>query len=87
MKLFNIILIPCYSATDVYMKFKKRMVFHTILEVAKLGFIVALTVFFLLEYISPIAQTGLGADLPMRIKAFLSFKKSPVIPALKKSWI
>ena len=76
MKLFNITLIPCNSAADVYMKFKKRMLFHTILEIAKLGFIVTLTVFFLLQYIPPIAQTGLGTDLPMRIKAFLSYKES-----------
>jgi soluble lytic murein transglycosylase-like protein len=66
------------------MKFKKRMVFHTILEAAKLSFIVALTIFLLLEYISPIAQTSLGVDLPMRIKAFLSFKESAPNPSVNE---
>src|SRR5512143_2743313 len=76
MKLFNIVLIPCSSASDFYLKFKKRVMLHTILEAAKLVFIVALTVFFLLEYISPIAQTSLGIDFPINMKKFLPFTKS-----------
>ena len=84
MKLFNIILIPCNSATDFYTKFKKRMIFHTILEAAKLVFVVVLTVFFLLEYISPIAQKSLGVDFSTRIRTFLSFKESPHPSSVKE---
>jgi hypothetical protein len=82
MRLFNIVLIPCSSASDFYLKFKKKMMLHTILEAAKLVFIVALTVFFLLEYISPIAQTSLGIDFPLKMKKFLSFTKSARDPSV-----
>ena len=76
MRLLNIILIPCGSASDVYSKFKKRMVFHTILETAKLIIIFSIAVLFLLEYISPLTQGGLGIDVPVRIKELISFTKS-----------
>jgi hypothetical protein len=76
MRLLNIILTPCGSASDVYLKFKKRMIFHTILETAKLTIIFAIAVLFLLEYISPFMQGSLGIDFPVRIKEFISFTKS-----------
>ncbi len=76
MKLFNIMLIPCSSASDFYLRFKKRMMLHAILEGAKLVFIVAIAVVFLLEYISPFAQKSLRIDFPVGIREFLSFTKS-----------
>jgi len=76
MKLFNIMLIPCSSASDFYLRFKKRVMLHAILEGAKLVFIVAIAVVILLEYISPFAQRSLGVDFPVRIREFFSFTKS-----------
>ena len=76
MKLFNIILIPCSSASDFYLKFKKRMMFYTILEIAKLVLIIVIAGIFLLEYFPPFAQRDLGINLPVRIKEFISFRKS-----------
>ena len=76
MKLFNIMVIPCSSASDFYFKFKKKIMLHTILETAKLVFIVAITVFILLEYMAPIAQKSLRIDFPIRIRQFLYFTKS-----------
>ncbi len=52
------------------------MMLHAILEGAKLVFIVAITVFILLEYMAPIAQKSLRIDFPFRIRQFLSFTKS-----------
>ncbi len=75
MKLFNIIVIPCSSVSDFYSKFKKRVILHSIIEGAKLVFIVAVTVVFLLEYMTPIAQKSLRVDFPVRINQFLSFIK------------
>jgi hypothetical protein len=49
---------------------------HTILETVKLVFIVAIGVFFLLEYISPFAQTSLRIYFPAKVREFLSFTKS-----------
>ena len=76
MKLFNIVLIPCDSVGDFYLKFKKKMMLHTILEAAKLVFIIAIAVFFLLEYAAPFAQKSLRIEFPDRIKEFLSFTKT-----------
>ena len=76
MKLFNIMLIPCSSASDFYLKFKKRMIVHTLLEAGKLVFIVAITVFFLLEYVLPFSSASLGINLPDKVRGFFSFKKS-----------
>jgi hypothetical protein len=67
MKLLNILLVPCNSAGNIYSKFKKRMVFHTILETAKLVFIVLAAVFFLMEYLLPFVQTTLHVNLPARV--------------------
>ena len=49
---------------------------HSIIEGAKLVFIVAIAVFILLEYMAPIAQESLRVDFPVRIKQLLSFTKS-----------
>ena len=67
MGLFNIMLIPCNSVSDFYLRFKKRMILHAILEGVKLVFVVAIAVAFLLEYVSP--------DFPVRIRQFLSSTK------------
>ncbi len=75
MKLFNIIVIPCSSVSDFYLRFKKRIMLHSIIEGAKLVFIVAISVFILLGYIAPVAQKSLRVDFPVRIKQFLSFTK------------
>ena len=50
--------------------------FHTIFEVTKLIFIIAIAVFLLLEYISPFAQRRLGIDFPVTIRESLFFTKS-----------
>jgi len=76
MKLFNIHVIPCNSASDFYSKFKKKMLLHTILEGIKLVFIVAIAVFFFLEYVAPIAQRSLRIDFPVKMEEFLPFTKS-----------
>ncbi len=75
MKLFDLILIPCRPMIAFYRKFKKRMVLSTILEGAKLILIVAIAVFFLLEYFSPYAQTGPRMHFPDRIRDLFSFTK------------
>ena len=75
MRLFNIIVIPCSSVSDFYLRFKKRIMLHSIIEGAKLVLIVAIAVVFLLEYMAPIAQKSLRIDFPVRIKQFLSFTK------------
>jgi hypothetical protein len=76
MRLFNIILIPCSSASDFYSKFKKKLMLHTILEATKLVFIVAIAVFFFMEYFLPFAQRNLGIEFPVRIMELIHFKKS-----------
>jgi hypothetical protein len=76
MKLFNIIVIPCSPASDFYFKLKKRMVLHTTLETAKLFFIIAIAVFFLLEYVAPVAQKNMRFDFPLGMNQIFSFKKS-----------
>ena len=76
MKLFDILLIPCDSASDVYVKLKKRIMLHTFLEAAKLLFIIAIAAFFLLEYGAPFAPKSLGIEFPDRMKEFLSFTKT-----------
>jgi hypothetical protein len=52
------------------------MLLHTILEGVKLVFIVAIAVFFFLEYVAPIAQRSLRIDFPVKMEEFLSFTKS-----------
>ena len=72
MRLFNILMVPCDSANDFHSKFKKRITLHIILEAAKLFFIVAIAVFFLLVYAAPFAQKSLRIEFPDGIKEFLS---------------
>ena len=67
MRLFNIMLIPCNSVSDFYLRFKKRMILHAIVEGVKLVFVAAIAVAFLLEYVSP--------GFPVRIRQFLSSTK------------
>jgi len=76
MKLSNIMLIPCHSASEYYLKLKKRMLLYTILEIAKLIFIIAIAVVFLLEYLSPFEQKTLGIELPDGIRKLSSFTQS-----------
>ena len=76
MKLFNIHVITCNSASDFHSKFKKRMALHTILESVKIAFIVAIAAFVLLEYIAPLAQRSARADVPAGMEGFLSLTKS-----------
>ncbi len=52
------------------------MLLHTILEGIKLVFIVAIAIFFLLEYVAPIAQRSLRIGFPVKMEEFLSFTKS-----------
>ena len=76
MKLFNIHVITCNSAGDFHSKFKKRLIFHTILETVKLFFIAAIAVFILLEYGAPLMQKSLQAGSPSGMEEFLSRTKS-----------
>jgi len=76
MKLFDIIVIPCSSASDFYLKLKKRMMLHTMLETAKLVLIVAIAVFVLLGFFSPFVKSNLLIDFPARIRQFVSLRAS-----------
>lgn len=76
MKVSNIMLIPCSLENDFCVKLRKRMMFHTVLEAAKLLFIIAIAAFFLLEYAAPFAQKSLRIEFPDKIKEFLSFTKT-----------
>jgi hypothetical protein len=64
------------------MKFLKRL--FTTLKVGKLVFIIAITVFFLLEYVLPFTSTNLRIDLPDKIGEFFSFKKSVHDPSVQE---
>ena len=76
MKLFNIMLNPCSANSDCYSKLKKRIMLHTILETAKLVFIIIIAAFFLVEYVSPFVQRSLRIHFPDQASEFLSFTKS-----------
>jgi len=76
MKLFNIHVITCNSAGDFHSKFKKRLIFHTILETVKLFFIAAIAVFVLMQYGAPLVQESLQTGSPSGMEAFLSLTKS-----------
>jgi len=76
MKLFNIHVITCNSTSDFHLKFRKRMVLHTILESVKIAFLVAIVAFFLLEYIAPLARRSPQSNFPAGMEAFLSLTKS-----------
>lgn len=76
MRLFNIHVIPCHSASDFHSKLKKRMMLHTILESVKIVFIMAIAVFVLIGYIAPLDQRSARADFPVGMEEFLSYTKS-----------
>jgi hypothetical protein len=75
MKLFDLLLTPCIWVGDFCRKLREGTSLNTILEGAKLIFIVAIGVFFLLEYFSPYAQTRSRMDFPDRMRGFLSSAK------------
>jgi len=52
------------------------MLLYTILEIAKLIFIIAIAVVFLLEYLSPFEQKTLGIELPDGIRKLSSLTQS-----------
>ncbi|HVP79999.1 MAG TPA: transglycosylase SLT domain-containing protein [Thermodesulfobacteriota bacterium] len=76
MKLFNIHVVTCNSASDFYSKFKRRLIFHTILETVKLFFMAAIAVFVLLEYGAPLVQKSLQTGSPAGMEELLSLTKS-----------
>jgi hypothetical protein len=76
MKLFNIHVITCNSVRDFNSKFKKRMILHTILESVKIVLLVAVTTFFVLEYIVPLSQKSLRSCFPAGMDEFLSVTRS-----------
>lgn len=76
MKLFNIVLVPCSSASDFYLRFRKRMLFHVFVEAVKLIFILAVVVFFLGGYLSPMLRASLHIDVSDKIRGLLSSAKS-----------
>jgi hypothetical protein len=76
MKLFNIHVITCNSMSDFNSKLKKRMMLHTILESVKIVFLVAITAFFVLEYIAPLPQKSLRTCFPAGMEEFLSVTRS-----------
>jgi len=76
MRLFNIHVIPCHSASDFHSKLKKRIMLHTILESVKIVFIMAIAVFVLIEYITPLGQRSAHAAFPAGMEEFLSHTKS-----------
>lgn len=76
MKLFNIHVITCNSVGDFQSKLKKRMILHTILESVKIVFLVAVTTFFVLEYVVPLTQKSLQTHYPAGMEEFLSVTQS-----------
>jgi len=76
MRLFNIHVIPCNSASEFYSRFKRRMRLHTVLEFTKIVLIVAIGVFVLIAYITPLAQRNARADAPVGMEEFPSYTKS-----------
>ena len=76
MKLFNIHVITCNSVSDFNSKFKKKMILHTIQESVKIVFLVAITAFFVLEYVAPLTQKSLRTCFPAGMEEFLSVTRS-----------
>jgi len=52
------------------------MILHTILESVKIVFLVAVTAFFVLEYVAPLTQKSLQTHYPAGLKEFLSVTRS-----------
>jgi hypothetical protein len=76
MKLFDVHVITCNSVSDFNSKFKKRMILHAIQESVKIAFLVAITAFFVLEYIAPPTQKSLQTCFPTGMEQFLSVARS-----------
>ena len=76
MKLFNIHVITCDSASDFHLKFKKRMILHTMLESLKIVSLMVVAAFFLLEYIASLPQKSLRTSFPAGMEEFISTTKS-----------
>lgn len=76
MKLFNIHVITCNSVSDFYLKFKKRMILHTLLESVKIVSLLAIAAFFVLEYIAPLPQKSLRISFPVGMEEFISTTRS-----------
>ena len=80
MKLFNIHVITCNSVSDFHSKFKKRMIVHTMLESIKIVSLLAITAFFVLEYIAPLTQKSLRTSFLAGVEEFISTVKSADFP-------
>jgi len=87
MKLFNINVITSDSASDFHLNFKKRMILHTILESVKTASVVAIAVFFVLEYIVPMTEKNLRTCFPTEIEKFVSTEKSADFPVGMEEFI
>lgn len=72
MRLFNIHVIPCHSASDLHSKLKKGIALHTILESVKIILIAAVAVFVLIGYFTPLTQKGMRSDFLAGIEEFLT---------------
>lgn len=84
MEPFNLRRFPFVPAVEWYRKFKKRMIFHPVLEAMKLLVLIAVTVFILLEYFLPLAQSGLKIDRRDPDRQFFSFTKFTQDPSVKE---
>jgi len=76
MRIFDIHVIPCHSASDFHSKLKKRIRLHTILESVKIVLIMAIAVFVLLGSLMPLDQRSVRAGFPAGMEEFLSRTKS-----------
>ena len=73
MRFFNLMLIPCSSASDYDRKFRRRMAIHTVLDTLQLAFMVALCVLFLLKYFSPAVPAASPVAWSQKIGKFVPF--------------
>lgn len=76
MKLFNILVIPYHSTSELQSKLGKRIMLHTILEFTKIVLIMTVAVFILIGSIKPVAQRSTPAGFPVEMKEFLSYTKT-----------
>ena len=85
MKLYSLMLIPLNSAIKLFEKCRKKSaVAKPLLEAAKLAIILPIALFFLLQYFSPAAQTGLRMDFSDKIGEFFSLTKSARDPVAQE---
>lgn len=66
---YDVLEIQCTSASDFYHKYRKRLAGQRLLRNIRRVFIVALTIYFLVGFSSPTAQTSLVSDLTRRMNA------------------